>query len=405
MVAVWPVQFERHCAVPFTVCPLREGTIRERTREADQALRLNGARNLPVAFVVNYEAAWPREMGAWIMAQDWDLVVLDESHRIKSPGGKASLFFQRLGRKVPARLCLTGSPMPHSPLDIYAQYRFLDPSIFGTSFTMFKARYAITQQLGANVNARKVIGFQNQAELHKKMYSIGFRVRSEDVQDLPEFVDVTRTFKLSAKARAAYRELKEHYVAEWEGDTITAGNALVRLLRFQQITSGWLKQDGSIEHGTEGALLRVDDGKEALLLDILEDLAPDEPVAIFCRFKHDLAAVHTVAQKLERSSGELSGSRNELAAWQAGETTLLAVQIQSGSEGVDLTRARYLIYYSLGFSLGQYLQSRKRIHRPGQTRNCTAIHLLAEQSIDEQVYKSLAAREDAVKAIVDRGLE
>jgi SNF2 family DNA or RNA helicase len=91
---------------------------------------------------------------------------------------------------------------------------------------------------------------------------------------------------------------------------------------------------------------------------------------------------------------------DELKCWQAGEAPVLAVQIDSGGVGVDLTRARYAIYYSLGFSLGSYEQSLARIHRPGQTRPVEYIHLVAEGTVDEKVMAALARRADVVNTVL-----
>src|SRR5574341_1755009 len=74
----------------------------------------------------------------------------------------------------------------------------------------------------------------------------------------------------------------------------------------------------------------IDQGKQKLLLDVLQDLAQDEPVVVFCRFRRDLEAVRAVAGSLSRTHGELSGRANDLQSWQAGRLTVLAVQIQSG---------------------------------------------------------------------------
>ena len=91
---------------------------------------------------------------------------------------------------------------------------------------------------------------------------------------------------------------------------------------------------------------------------------------------------------------------DELKRWQAGDAPVLAVQIDSGGLGIDLTRARYAIYYSLGFSLGSYEQSLARVHRPGQTRPVEYIHLLAENTVDEKVVAALSSRADVVNAVL-----
>ena len=75
---------------------------------------------------------------------------------------------------------------------------------------------------------------------------------------------------------------------------------------------------------------------------------------------------------------------------------------RSGGVGIDLTRARYSIYYSLGFSLGSYEQSLARIHRPGQTRPVEYIHLLAKDTVDEKVMAALAHRADVVNSVLQQ---
>ena len=345
-----------------------------------------------VAVVVNYESVWREPFGSWARNQPWDLVVFDEAHRMKSPGGVVSRYCSRLSDRVPQRLALTGTPMAQSPLDIYAQYRALDKGIYGTSYARFKSRYVVM----GGWNNQKIVGYQHEEEFQEKFYSIAYRVEAADVLDLPPLLTVTRTCELGPKARKLYRALERDFVADLEEGRITAANALTRLLRLQQMTSGYAHTEDDLD-------VEVDTTKAELLADLLEDMG-SEPVVVFARFKHDLEVVHRVARKLERPSYEISGARKDLSLWNDGGG-ILAVQIQSGGLGIDLTKARYAVYYSLGFSLGDYLQSRARLHRPGQERPVEIIHLIATQTVDEKVMAALAAREQIVESIMKRGLK
>lgn len=400
VIKVWPGEFAKHAARPYTVITLDEGSVADRMRKAEKEIRLAQARKERAAVVMNYESIWREPMAEFALKTRWDCVVLDESHRIKSPGGQASKFLGRLADNVLSRICLTGTPMPHSPLDIYAQYRFLDKGVFGTSFTAFRNRYA---EMGGYGNYQ-VLGYQNQQELHAKMYSIAFRVLAEDVQDLPETMDLIRPVTISAAARKVYEQIDEDFVASVDAGQVTVTNALTRLLRLQQVTSGFITLDRDVEHPTEKAEIReLDTAKADVLADILEDLQPTEPVAIFCRFQRDLDTIKLVAKSLNRGCAELSGRMNELEAWQQdrdGKLPLIAVQIQAGGVGVNLVRAHYCVYFSLGYSLGDYLQSRKRTHRPGQNERVTYFHLIAEKTVDETVYQALEKRQNVVEMIL-----
>jgi SNF2 family DNA or RNA helicase len=247
----------------------------------------------------------------------------------------------------------------------------------------------------------EVVGYKNMNEFETKLKSIMFRVKSEDVLDLPETQDLVRTFTLNSKAQRLYDGMEKDFVALVEQGVVTAANALVKLLRLQQLTSGYLKLDDDVKTGTIGGITIIHTDKAALLKDCLEDLPYPEPMVVFARFRHDLAAIKEVFEQRNEECLELSGKVNELKEWQDGRGRAIAVQIQAGGEGVDLTRARYCAYFSLDFSLGRYLQSRKRNHRPGQKRTCFYIHFLAKGTIDEQVYKALDKRQDVINAILE----
>ena len=317
-------------------------------------------------------------------------MLVHNCHRLKAPGGKASRYVARLGQVARYKLGLSGTPMPHSPLEVYAYFRFLDPTIFGWSFHRFRQHYAV---MGGYQN-HQVVGYRNLDELNRKFYSITFPC-GKDVLDLPPEVHVTYTCRLGPEAQRVYRSLERDLIAEVQAGEITAANALVKLLRLQQITGGHIRTD-------EGRDVQIDSAKMNLLRDVFEDLDPQEPLVVFCRFHRDLEAVNRVADESGRRCLELSGRIDELERWQAGEAPVLAAQIDSGGLGVDLTRAHYAIYYSLGFSLGSYEQSLARIHRPGQTRPVEYIHLVAEGTVDEKVMAALARRADVVNTVLQQ---
>lgn len=391
VVPVWAKQIQLHLKLPTITIALddRVSSVAAKQKLAEEKSRLAAATGRPLVVVINYDSLWRAPFADWAEKQKWDLIIADESHRLKAPGGKASLAFKRLRTRAQARLALTGTPLPHSPLDAYAQFRFLDPKIFGPSFAAFRQKYAVM----GGFQKKQVTGYQHLDELEALMGRITYRVR-KDVLDLPEATHVTYECTLGAEARRVYRDLEEDFVTLVANGQVTAANALVKLLRLQQVAGGWVKTD-------DGQLLRVDTAKQKLLADTLEDIGPDEPVVAFCRFHGDLDAVHEAAAANGQTSVELSGRRDELKAWQDGGAQILAVQISAGGVGIDLTRARYSIYYSLSFSLGEYDQALSRVHRPGQTRPVEHLHLIARDTVDTRIMRALEKRAEVVQSILD----
>ncbi len=390
VVDVWVTQLERHMGARAIIVTLAEdaGTVAKKRDLAAEKMRLAQTMGVPFICIVNYDSVWREPLTGWAEMHQWDLIIADEAHRIKAPGGKASLFFKRMRPRSMHRLALTGTPMPHSPLDVYAVFRFLDQTIFGTSYAAFRQSYAV---MGGYQN-KQIVSFQKLDELQRRMGKITFRVGKE-VLDLPPEMHVTYKCDLGRDARRIYRELEDDFVASVLEGTVTAANALVKLLRLQQITGGVVPTDDHI-------VRRIDDAKQKLLADTLEDIGPDEPVAVFCRFHADLDAIHEACRANAITSLELSGRRDELREWQEAKAQALATQISAGGVGVDMTRARYLIFYSLSFSLGEYDQALSRVHRPGQTRPVQYIHLVVRNTVDGRIMRALERRAEVVQAIL-----
>ena len=378
----------------FVPLDLTRGTTRKRAEMLKQRVKF-AADNQAIVCMVNYEAVWRGELAAAVQGIQWGAIILDESHRAKSPNSKISKWLHRLTRSQPQarRILLTGTPMPQSLLDIYGQSRIVDEELFGTSYVRFRNRYANCHPMFAS----KVLAWKNQDEFAQKLDGISYRVEADEVLDLPETMHERIEVEMTPAARKAYTSLSEELTAEIGQGTVTISNALNKLLRLQQLTSGFAHVDDLGTVPVDGTPV-----KRLALEDRLGDLAATEPVVVFCRFRNDLAEVQAAAKSLGREYAEVSGSRKDLERWQAGDAVILGVQIQSGGLGIDCSRAAYAFYYSLGFSLGDYQQSLARLHRPGQTRCVRYYHLVCKDSVDEQVYAALRSRQNVIEAVLAR---
>lgn len=410
VVAVWPNQFAIHSDRGWSVItPPPNATVAKRAAyvafQADVQRRLGS----PLAIAVNYDAAWRPIMAELLKGFKAFTLILDESHRIKAPGGRASRYAAQLAERCDHVLALTGTPMPHSPMDLYGQFRAVDPALYGENFSRFRAKYAVM----GGFEGRQVVGYQNTEDLVARFARASFVVKKDEAGlDLPKVVHVERKFDLTPITLKAYTTIDQDFVLGVGDGTVTAANALVKLLRLQQVTSGYVKDDDGEEH-------QIGTDKIDLLRDVLEDLPAKEPIVIFARFKHDLALIRELVQSprqkgekggggLGRRYGEVSGAVQDGHAdyglnehsQMRDDLDVVALQIQSGGVGIDLTRSAYAIYYSLDFNLGSFDQSLARLDRPGQKRSVTYVHLVAEGTKDEVVYKALSERRDVVEAVI-----
>jgi SNF2 family DNA or RNA helicase len=405
VVSVWPKELSKHADNRWWSCYTRQpGKISDEAKRVKDFITPRGVPGVKRFVVINYDSVWRKELGEAILKAGFDMVVLDESHRAKAAGSKVSRFLALLGKRVKYRLCLSGTPMANSPLDVYGQYRFLDPSIYGTNHNAFMQEYAVM----GGPERRFVVGYKNQRQLNEKFRSIAYQCSMADVSQrlkLPEQLPpTTREVGLPAKDMRTLRELSKEFVAECStGNTIVVNNVLTRALRMQQIAAGFCLTVS--EPGAPAEAEDLNTAKADALLDYLEDIGPQEKVVVFCQFKHDLNEIGVVAHKAGRDSYELSGACNELEAWKTSVGGVLAVQIQAGAEGVDMTCSNHAVYFTLPYSLALYDQSKARLYRPGQTHPVSFVHLIAEGTIDELIYQSLMRKRSLIDAVKEGTLD
>lgn len=389
IVGVWEDEFRKFADYRYALTVL-DGTM-EKKRSAFNYMQ--GAALQII--VVNYESCWRLE--SEITKWKPDLIVCDESSKIKTPSASQSKALHRLGRQSKYNIILTGTPITGSPLDIFSQYKFLDDSIFGTSFYLFRNRYAI---LGGYQN-RMIVGYRHLDELVEKVHSIAFRIKIEDAVDLPPFIDETRAITLEPKAQSLYRMLEQDCYAELANGEVTARNVLTQLLRLAQCTGGFIRDD------IKGEAQQVSGAKLDALEDIIDTCLDEEKkVVVFARFVPEIEAIATMLKKKKIGYALIYGATTDRADQvkkfqEAPEIKVFIGQLQTTGMGLTLTAANVAVFYSLDFSYANYEQSRARIHRIGQKQKCLYIHLVGKGTVDEKILNALKHKGDIAKIMVD----
>lgn len=427
VVPVWPMQIARHARYPdlWRVVEMDGGSVDERANKArgNYGLWECADKPGPLLIICNYEAVWRTGMGKFVEKIKWDLVVADEAQKTCAPGSTVSRFFHRALGSAPRRLALSGTPMPNTPVNAYGLFRWLDPAVFGTSFAIFKKQYFYQHpriEQATAINPRTGNYFLSpaaEAEFTARYRSITFHA-GEEVLELPPLTEVERYCTLAGEQARVYSELDSELIAEVRRGFVTAANAMVCTTRLQQATSGFgvlgITDEAMMQNWVEaglaseneildrGRVVEVGRAKQALLAEEFGEIGPSESVVVFCRFRHDLDVIKEEAAKAGRSCGEISGRAHDVKAMWENDSPFdtLAVQLQSGGLGIDLTRARYVIYFN-NWARSDFAQSLRRAHRPGQTRPVTVVHLLARSTVDEIILASIRQKTDILKAIVE----
>lgn len=386
---VWEEEFQKFADFDYQLEVL-EGP----TKEKSETLRNLFGTKLQVA-VVNYESCWrmEKEIALWKP----DMIICDESSKIKNPQAKQSKALHRLGKISKHNMILTGTPVTNNPLDFFSQYKFLDENIFGGSYYSFRGRYAI---MGGYGNYQ-VVGYKNLPELTEKAHSIAFRITKKEALDLPEQVDVTRYVELEPMARAIYNQVERDSYAELSQGEVIVRNVLTKLLRLSQITGGYIKDEFSeIEEQVSSAKLNA-------LEEIIEEcLDADKKVVVFARFISEIDAITKMLKhygiKYSLIRGDVKDRASEVEKFQNDKDVKVFVgQLQTTGMGLTLTASDTAVFYSLSYNFADYEQAKARIHRIGQKNNCTYIHLIAKKTIDEKVMEALTKKKNIADLVVD----
>ena len=150
-----------------------------------------------------------------------------------------------------------------------------------------------------------------------------------------------------------------------------------------------------------------------LLEETLDDLIEaGKKVVVFARFVPEIEAIVKMLEKKKVAHGLIYGAtpmdaRGEMVeSFQTDPAVKVFVaQVQTAGLGITLHAADTAIFYSLDYSFANYDQCRARIHRIGQKNNCTYIHLVANNTVDEKVLAALAEKKSLADQVVDNWRE
>lgn len=436
VMGVWIDQFAENCPVDYTIM-IWDKHARRKGHRRERPLPPLG-RNVLDVVIINYDAfstpASYRKDAAGNILKDskgnavryrrrggrydvlnklkaWQpqLMVLDESHRIKSPSAKKTYAVHQFRDRVPYKLILTGTVVTKSKklFDVYAQWKFLNDGRFvqdGKTMTFgeFKARYGRWQE---REHWSKWLGNQNEEELHKLMHLDAFSITREECYDLPPQTNQIIHIELEESADV-YDRMAEDMVARIETGEITeASIRLVQRLRLQQITSGLFRTSPSLNY-PEGRIYIGGSEKLDAIQSRLEDLMEaDEKVVIGALFKTDINRLEAMVKQLKVPvfvvKGGVKHADREYARLQFPRVKGGAVfigQPATAGEGIDLSCASILQWYSLPSSWVNFRQFSDRIALSG--RPTFHEFFLARGTIDELMYETLLEDGDIGKKMI-----
>jgi SNF2 family DNA or RNA helicase len=359
-------------------------------------------------------------------AVEWDMVVIDEAHKIKNPAAQRTKNIIDTFSNVPYSIIMSGTINANKLYDIHAPFVFLNhakqfsslhfehgsvkPLELGTMHSQFVDKY-----FDGSGYKKEPKNFAME-ELRERMEEISVLYEKSDCFDLPPKLYEQRMIDMDPKQAQLYVALKNFLTAQLaetaeNGGTVTIIGVLAMMVKLAEAANGWIYDD-------QHQLINLPTNpKRDAVMDILADLGDNDKVTIWSRFTNDL---HLVYEAIKNEYGEeavaivhgddhcpVCGTKKadrfkiqEKFNDPADPLRFVVVNTSIGSHGWDLF-GTYAIFFSNSFVKTDRSQAEDRHHRYGmREEGVTIIDLVMRDTVDEDVLMALKSWKSVTAALL-----
>lgn len=330
----------------------------------------------------------------------WDCLVIDEFSSFKSSKSQRFRSLKKVIGRFKRVIGLTGTPAPNNLIDLWPQIYLLDQGKrLGRTLTSYRETFFTPGRSKGYVVFDYRIKPGAEDEIYKRIGDICISMKAKDYLNLPDVIYNEVQIEIPEPDKALYRELKKDLIIELDDSDVIASNAAVLSNKLLQMANGAIYDE-------DKNIVNIHDEKLNKLLDIIE-AANGNPVLVFYTFKHDLKRILTFLQAEKINAEPIEGSES-IKKWNEGKIQVMLCHPASAGHGLNLQYGGHImVWFGLTWSLELYQQANARLYRQGQTETVTIHHIIAKDTIDEDVMAALKSKEvnqdrliEAVKARV-----
>lgn len=335
-----------------------------------------------------------RENVDWLITKsglpfNYDMVVIDELSSFKSYAAKRFKSLLKVRPRVKRMVGLTGTPSGNGLMDLWAEFRVLDMGQrLGRYITHYRNNFFVPDKR----NQQMIFSYKPkpgaEESIYKLISDITISMKSADFLKMPECIINEVPVVLSEKEWSVYHDLREDMVVALKDEEIDAVNAAALSGKLLQMANGAV-------YNEEKEVIRIHDRK----LDALEDLiegANGKPVLVAYWYNHDLQRI-----KQRFSVREIKTSQ-DIKDWNNGEIPVAVIHPASAGHGLNIQfGGSTIIWFGLTWSLELYQQTNARLWRQGQNDTVVIHHIIAKDTIDEDVMVALCKKEKIQSALID----
>lgn len=353
--------------------------------------RINALYTKADVYIIN------RENVKWLVdkcSKDWpfDMVVIDELSSFKSHRAQRFKALRKVRPFMKRVVGLTGTPAPNGLIDLWSQIYLLDGGErLGKTITGYRERYFLPDKRNQHIVFTYKLKEGAEEAIYEKLSDICVSMKAEDYLKLPERINNIIPIYLPKEAKEKYDQLERDLLLPLKDSDIVANTAGVLANKLLQMANGAVyDEDGDVQEIHNAKLKALEDTIEA---------ANGKPVLIFYSYKHDLGRIK---KHLKRDDLTVLDTAEDIKKWNEGKIPIMLAHPASAGHGLNLQAGgNIIIWFGLTWSFELYSQANARLYRQGQKQNVIIHHLVAKDTMDEDVMKALEGKEVGQEALLN----
>lgn len=331
---------------------------------------------------------------------EWDMIILDEAHRIKNKDTQWTKNIKKL--KADYKHVMTGTPFINNPAELWSLLNFLDKNTW-SSYWRFREQYC--KEILVQGRFRTIVGIKpGSIETFRAMRAqLGPRREMAEVHaGIDHPIEAIRTVELNAVQRRMFTEIKATLsTLDEQGIPLRSPNVLSQLNRLRQITVATPEVVSSVYDQIQQRMVvdiklvepssKLDD-----VMDILDEIDPEHQVVVFSAFKDPLFLLEKRLEKAGITYLHMQVHHDDHERYEMwhdifpkGEHRVFMSTLSLGGESINLTSAKYLVFLDRSWSPKDMKQAVGRIYRPGQDKVPEIIYIDAQNTTDQYVKTKL----------------
>lgn len=323
--------------------------------------------------IINYDLLFRR---SYFLQLEHFTLILDESSMVQNDKAKRSKFVMQM--KADNVILLSGTPTSGKYENLWTQIHLLGWKI---SKDLYNRQYVNWKKVDFGGFPQWIVDkddpYKNVDRLKSKLRQNGaVFMKTEECFELPEQVMIP----VMVKSSKEYRKFQKDCVLEMNFPpcddilVLVGDTTLTKRLYSRQLCGQYNKDK----------------------LQAFSDLASStqDRLIVFYNFTAELDALKKITQELDKPISEVNGHCKDLSNYENEDNSITFIQYQAGAMGLNLQKANKIVYFTLTDKSELFEQSKKRIHRIGQTSTCFYYLMMCKNSVEEDILQTLEMRKD-----------